>query len=1437
MPSSVVGHSSGEIAAAYAAGYLTMADAITIAYYRGFVMKNNKLDGGMAAVGLGAHDVSKFLRKGEVVLACENSPSSSTISGDSETLIEVLAKIQKDQPDVLARPLKVDMAYHSHHMTSLSKEYIQLLEEAGIPKPHLQRRGTAKLFSSVTAELVAEDANLGAKYWGQNLTSPVRFSSAVTCLLSDLSSTTTPSLLEIGPHSTLAGPLRQILSSLAVACEYVPSLTRGNDGQESFLSSIGRLFQLNYPLKLNAMFPTGRSVAGLPPYPWDHSSTALWSESRISRAWRHRSYATHCLLGNRIPESSSTEPVWRHILRLEDEPWLADHKIQSDVVFPFAAYASMVGEAVRQLTGGAQGMGYQVRRPTVYAAMLVPIEAELEVVTSLKRHMLSDEVESEWWEFSIASLSGNVWTRHCDGQVKPTKNDERPRIPEWQAMEQLPRSFPKLRRYNAMAKAGYNFGPAFRWLEAVRTSTAGEIARGTIPLPAVRDVGTSATAFTLHPTAIDACLQLFLSAKSQGLSRRMIDLSLPVAIEHLEINDPMGSPMEGKAWNEFGRAERSAIECQANGQVVLRAEGIQMRRIDGRPANPADDDDVHAAARLHWMPHFDFVDHAQLFISPKIDEEQIRLLEELQLLIILESAPRLQQLEPCQPHFAKFRSWLNKQIALAELGTYELVPHSRDLCRLTSGERLSLIHTLSARLEGLPHPAIATGIKRVFDNIEGIFTGSVDTLETLIHDKLLARIYDVASFDYSPFIRTLSHSRPQLRILEVGAGTGGTTHTILRSLDHDAALPSYSCYTFTDISAGFFPAAQERFSYAQNLEFKVLDISRDPKEQGFEPETYDLVLAANVVHATPCLRETLRNLAWLLKPEGMLVMTEVCSTTRTSTFIFGNFIGWWLGESDGRIDGPCVGVERWDRELKSSGFRGVDTVRYDTDAPEYQKICVIRSGKVVEPVQEPERKVSFLTSAPDSALLGSLKDAFAQEGWTISTCGLLESPPDADTDIISLLDLEMSLFAEVTADTLASFQRTIQGIQPRQNMLWLIPPVQITCTNPHAAASLAIARTVRSELALSFATLEIEPSDPCLSSHILHVLHKLRTAQDTNTLESDKEFAIHNGLIQIGRYRPFSLVDETTRLGIQAADTIPGAETAAVLNVTQPGVLDSLTWERRPLPACVPAGHVEVTVHNAGINFRDVVFAGGIITWSGPGSLPLTMEVAGVVSRLGAGVDGLQIGDRVMAMSCTGGFATKVITDCVRVVRIPDHMSFKQAATMQAVYSTVISALLDTGQLSKGMSVLIHSACGGVGLAALQICRMVGNVVVYCTVGNDKKAQYLVENYGIPRDRIFRSRDAKFLDGVMNATNGEGVDLVLNSLAGELLHASWKCVARGGKLLELGKRDLTGGGKLDMSLFLDHRSYCGIDIAYMADNQPRIMREWVQSLPYVLMSG
>ncbi|EEU34613.1 uncharacterized protein NECHADRAFT_106233 [Fusarium vanettenii 77-13-4] len=1397
-PTVAVGHSSGEIAAAYAAGFISMEEAITIAYYRGYVTTKQNLIGGMAAIGMGAVEVSEHLCDG-VVLACENSPSSSTISGDAEKVDQVVEAIKQKMPDMFARKLKVNMAYHSHHMVPLSTEYHDLLK-SDLPRlTQYLPSAKAEMFSSVTTKPV-DDSIRDPSYWVKNLTSPVRFSPAVLNLLALKGDSI---FIEIGPHSTLAGPLRQTCSQVSRPCHYVTTQSRGKDSFAAFLSAVGKLYQGGLEMDLTPMFSSGKAISGLPTYPWDHKES-YWFESRISKAWRTRQYPDHCLLGSRILECTDAEPQWRNILHVEDEPWLVDHKLHDDIVFPFAGYIAVTGEAVRQLTHAPRGTGYRLRHVVAQTALLLSDSAPTELMTSLHRQRLNDTDSSEWFEFSVSSYSGSTWVKHCTGQVSILDNA---RTRDW-VPEVLPRKVDASRIYSRLASVGFIYGPSFRGLSNVTSAVSEELAFAQI----INRDQQSHSPFTLHPATIDAGLQLLLVAQAKGLGRNLAELCVPTAIEELEIG-PGADVMDAKAWKMYG--VEPCVEFASGEKVAFRASGIQFHAL-GDDETP-EGLDVHAAARLRWLPHFDFVDVSTLFTPPAASKSDSQLHEELGLHCILETAERVRYLQPCQPHFARFRDWINQQIGFAAAGNYKLVENPEKHVALPRAERLAKIEELTTLLLELPQKALIVGIRCLFDNIDKLFTGEADTLDILLQDNVLAQIYNVMTFDYSKFLRLLVHTRPTLRVLELGAGTGGTTETILRNIVDVHGVPAYSTYTFTDISAGFFPAAKERFANASNLEFRVLDVSQDPLQQGFQEGSYDLIIAANVLHATPCLQQTLSNIRPLLKSDGMLVMTELCSVTRSLNYIFGNFSGWWLGEKDNRLDQPYVSVSRWDQELRAAGFSGADAVTFDAEES-HRRFAVIVAKKQPTPIPNPSC-ITLLSGNPEGEIVGKLATVLEERGWTIAKRRIGDDIPKGQ-DIISCLDLEANFFQDISEEAFATFQQFVRTVGPRR-ILWLTDAIQVECSNPRSAQTLGVARTLRSELGLNFYTVEVDNMENQFSTLVSQLLDKIVRDEDNENLEPDREFVISHGVICVGRYQPFPLLEEaSTKTNQDQGDVMKKVD------IDKPGMLETMDWRILPIPETIPEHHVEIDVRAAGLNFRDVVYAMGLIS-SQSSNLSLGMEVSGTIRRLGSAVKGLSIGDRVMSFTYEGGFSTQVIVADHFVHKLPDTMSFEEAATIQGCFATVVYALLDVGRLRKGMSVLIHSACGGVGLSAIQVSQMMG-AEIYATVGSEKKKDYLVKTYNIPRERIFNSRDASFLDGVMQQTAGKGVDLVLNSLPGELLHASWKCVAKNGSLLELGKRDLAGFGQLDMSRFLDNRSYCGIDVMYMMKEQGGVLRDVLQ---------
>lgn len=305
----VVGHSSGETAGAYAAHALNAGEAIVIALYRGVVAHAQKKAGPMAALSLSVAEAEKFLVP-NTGIACDNSPRSVTISGDADKIDDVLAAIRTAIPDALTTKLKVDKAYHSHHMAEVGNLYNYLIESKLVDK------SPKKLFfSSVDRKLLESSIALGSRYWQTNLEAPVLFNGAVSSLLRHFSHQDVI-FLEVGPHSALAGPLTQIMTEIPNTAKYIPTIIRNQDSVENLLSVVGKLFALRVPINLESLFEKGTCLADMPRYPFHYSENSHWFESRLSKEFRHRKFAHHDLLGVKILESTGLEPAWRNMLHI-----------------------------------------------------------------------------------------------------------------------------------------------------------------------------------------------------------------------------------------------------------------------------------------------------------------------------------------------------------------------------------------------------------------------------------------------------------------------------------------------------------------------------------------------------------------------------------------------------------------------------------------------------------------------------------------------------------------------------------------------------------------------------------------------------------------------------------------------------------------------------------------------------------------------------------------------------------------------------------------------------------------------------------------------------------------------------------------------------------------------------------------------------------------
>ncbi|KAF2756071.1 ketoacyl-synt-domain-containing protein [Pseudovirgaria hyperparasitica] len=1378
-PAAVVGHSSGELAAAYAARALTAKEAIIAAFYRGVAAGKQTKMGAMAAVGLALERVEQFLIPG-VVIACENSPESVTISGDVEAVRTVVHKIKDSEPDVLARVLRVDKAYHSHHMTEIGDDYHAL-----ITKDVVGQTPKKLFFSSVTGALL-EGSALGPDYWQKNLESRVSFRSAVKNLLNhEIGENAT--FIEIGPHSALSGPLRQIQDECRSSNLYIPSMLRNQDSVESFLVAVGQLYVSHIPMDLEQLLPRGRSLPDLPRYPWSYSDT-YWLESRLSKEWRHRQHRYHELLGVRVRESTEIEPLWRNLFNLEHAPWIRDHKVKNDIVFPFAGYVGMIGEAVRQISGIEEA--FVMRRVVVSTALVLAEAKPMEIITALRRHQLTDSLESRWWDFTISSHNGHSWMTHCTGLTE--KLIERPPIT-------MPlRKITSERCYAAMQKQGLNFGPSFQCLHDIRSETSIRLATA---MAATK--GADQNGYHLPPTIIDAALQLMSVAATKGYVGDYTEKTIvPVRVDKLSVyrctvNVPNDFQIVAQANFTSAGDVVGETRCNSTEGMLLEVDGLRLKAIEDVDEH---ENDV-SACRTEWVPDTDFVD-VSLLMKEAADESGADKLNQEHLELVLESSERqLRGLKSDLPHMQKFATWISSQLK---------EKNSSNFAHLSDRELLQRIESITERLHDCSsgNTAQTTAVNTILNNIKDLFLGTVQPLDILQDDDTLRTMYQTGPLDITELCRCLVYSKPGLRILEIGGNTGHVLSSTLSALFSPTGQPLFSEYVFTDVSDSMVAAAEIKFQKYSRIEYMVLDISQNPSSQGFEGRHFDLVIAGNVLHHTESVFESLKNIRMLLRADGRLLLRELCSTTlKVANYVFGSLPGWWISQADDSLKRPYVTPNRWISELQSSGFESSRSI--DSD---HQELYQQSSRITVKPTTNSSirKRVTILCHAPTHA--ESLNQKLQERGYQVDCCYVGDCVIPKDQDIIAILDKDESFFHDMDSHHLKYFQRLINNIG-NKGIFWVTHLCQMQCRVPDFAQINGIARTLRKELFVDFATCEVDTVDSSWDV-VVDVFSRFQTQLGQDQPRKELEYAILDRKVYVPRLFPCSLKKE-----LQVSDL----DDRFVFRTSCPGQLNNLHWTRA-ISESLENDSVEVEIYTAGLNFRDLMVAEGIVESS---QLEFGSEAAGIVRGLGPSVkDNLKIGDRVM-LTCSAAFASRIAISEQRCVKIPDELSFEDAATMPCVYMTAIYSLFDIGGLQGGQSVLIHSACGGVGIASIQLAKMVG-AEIYATVGNEDKVEYLMQTFGLPRRRIFNSRDVSFLDDLMRETSGKGVDLALNSLSGELLHATWNCVAAFGKLVEIGKRDILGGARLDMRQFLENRSYCCVDLDQLGFLRPQTCKSLLE---------
>lgn len=1435
-PSAVTSHSSGEIAAAYAVDALSFKEALGVVYLRGeLALKYQKLStlaGGMLAAGIGPDQAERYTANttgGRVVVACINSPESITLSGDLPALDEVASRLEKD--GTFARKLKVPLAYHSHHMLPMAQEYVDELRAILPKQPNWNDR--IVFVSPVTGDIISPMV-LTPEHWARNLTNPVRFSPAFESLCR--SDANVDMVVEVGAHGTLAGPIRQILSGRKMP--YVPCLKRSTDAVETMQDLACELQARGYPVDLKAVnSPFGREkqtfTPNLPAYPWNHS-VRYWVESRVNKETRNKKFPPHELLGLPISGGTGPIPTWRKFLRLSELPWLNDHQVDSKVVLPAAGYVSMAIEAVRLLTESFSALqGFRLREVNVINALTIPESSDgVEVHTYLRPCNESELDHRGWYEFEISSLgTSDTWIKNCHGFISAKidntnksilfRETESPHEDSFFAAGTKVRDLDVTSLYATMRQMNIYHGPAFQNLLDGHKAGGKTVTNLSIP-----SVASETCDYIIHPTTLDTIIQ----AAFGGFPDELIQGSmiLPRSIGNMyvpcDLKRQAGSRL--KAFTDFRKSSRRGIASNIAASSVnddgsssfLLMEDFHCQAIPMDLGDAAGGRGPPVCSKSHWeqdilhqMPAA-VKDSMKIILSEEETDFEKKFLRS-SYNFIYDAVAQLkgEDRESWAWHHKIFYDWMEHVVALGTSGA--LSPGCKSWSRSSKGMKQMLYDELNAG------DASGRLTVRVGQQLASIVRGEITPLESMMEDNLLNQYYmeipRLRNRTYKhleKLVELYAVKNPGANVLEIGAGTGGATQTVLEAFGSkgDGSGSLLGRYTFTDASAGFFEAASQKLApWKSIVDFTKLDIELDPVRQSFVACSYDLIVASMVLHATKSLHKTLSHVRKLLKPGGKLLLVETTQDRLDTQLIFGTLPGWWLSEEPFRKHSPNASLKVWEDTLKATGFTGVDFDVGDCEHAEFQSCSVILTTATTTPSYPSPISIVYTTPLPPSWVT-QLAEAIEHQTSVLPAVEGLDELTSVQ-DKVCIFTAEMN-GPFVNGIDRASFERLQNLLVNSRGVLWLSCGSMIDAKMPALALTQGLLRTLRLEHSSSrYVQLDFEQSaNTYTEDKISYIVHVLQQSFDYNKQYADIEweYAVKDSTLHVPRiYEDKDEANTSVNLVPQPQPFHQPGRTL-VWEPLNSGLLSNLCFtDGADMSGDIPGGMVQIEAKAFGLNFREVMIALGQLD-----DTLIGHDCAGIVTRLGRDTEqsGLKVGDRVCGIA-QGRFANSSWAYWTAVTKLPNDMPWEDAAAIPVAYITAYHSLVRVAGLRKGESVLIHAAAGGVGQAAIVVAQHIG-AEMFVTCSTEAKRDLLIENYHVDPTRILSSRDPSFASAIMRATEGKGVDVVLNSLSGPLLKATWSSIARFGRFVEIGKVDIEAARCLDTTPFGRCATYVGVDI-------------------------
>lgn len=1411
----VCGHSVGEVAAAWAAGLLELNQAIRVIVARSRAQGETRGTGRMAVAALSAAALEQQLQQlaapepagaWDIVIAGVNSPNNVTLSGNPEHL-QHLGNHLKGQ-GAFFQMLSLDYAFHSAYMDPVKGRLIESLNGLQLAQP-----GQIDFVSTVTGQALG-DTVLDAEYWWLNVREPVRFADAITTLHEQGCRV----FVEIGPHAILQHYLRDTLAAADIQGKVLATQRKNTAGLSRVIDTALRTQLLVAQPDWRAHFPQPGRRVNLPNYPWQRERH--WHPVTVENLGGIQRPRQHPLLGWRVP---AAELAWNNTLDPIALPWLADHKVGEAVVFPGTGYVEMALAAAREWLGDAQ-LGLE--ELDIVAPMVFDEEHARELRLDLNARDGSFQIKSR------QRLATGDWVLHAAGRIWAAQDSVAVAgiagLPEQASETDAPT------HYSLARAIGLNYGPAFQGLVSARLWED----RVEAQLAPHKD----AAAWLLHPAQLDLCFQSLVQFFRADIEAGQGVALLPVKVGRLLLVRP-GVAASFKAQLRRRSARSMVVDFEvfdAQGELLASMSACRLRAAP-LALNRAKDKVALWQIQPSLRPHpaevpvtrlpdsSQFVEYIQRHMQPLASQRQAWFREALPLFEALVLSFAYQAVSSCaaqnpqalqtlagsgRPYAGWLLGLLRQEGLLVEqdgrlsLLQHHELPASEEIWRALLRDHADCLPQLtlmsragshlprylnqdSAAAQAFAQELWRSAVAETLYEDDPVYAGTRAALEQALH-------YVVSE--------TPAHRR--LRVLEISAGPSELARVLLDTLPEDRleyvlALPD-------EIAA---ERQRAEFADIPNLTVAALDRAGWSLQSDHAlPEAYDLVIYRHVLHKAAAPQLGLAHARRWLSAGGRLFLAER-HPDWSADFLYGLDAAWWH-QADRHSDGAwssLLPASAWEDALAQEGFADIQVfVEPDAQALAAGAYLLLARNpeRAVPALAEPESDSWLLLADEASAALGEcLRDALTAQHQQVQ---LVSAPAETALNARNIVWLGgWQAAADRAAAAVSRLLETVQAMaaHPQQpQRLWVV--TRNSASQPAQAALWGLGRVVMNE-------------QPGLSCTLIDVADTLDAIEAPQKLANELLRPDGAAEVLLSPQARHTLVMQEHNLPRVHNVSQPKSEAERFhLDFLVPGQLRNLSW--LPLPQRVLQAHeIEVQPRATGLNFRDIMYVMGLLpdeaVENGFAGASLGLEFSGVVTRVGAGVSEYEVGDAVMGFG-SACFASHVVTRADAVAPMPAHWRFEAAATVPTVFLTVYYALVQLARVEPGERVLIHGGAGGVGIAAIQLAQHLG-AEVFATAGNEEKRDF-VRLLGA--DHVFDSRSLAFEDDILAATQGEGVDVVLNSLAGEAIRRNLRVLRPFGRFLELGKRDFFENTPLGLRPFKDNISYFGIDADQLLTGRPQL---------------